>query len=109
MVVRMTKHIKDWFMQGDRRTENRIVEKITLAGLVLTMFIQVGTGVWWASRITTVVDYQSIWITEHKIEAKTIPVLENRVCILEDNVNRLIIKLDKVIDTYQKGNIDLKK
>ena len=87
-------------MQGDRRTENRVVEKATLIGIVVTLFFQVGACVWWASKTNTILEYQSVWIAEHRVESKMIPVLEKRVCVLEDSLSKLVVKLDKIIDGY---------
>lgn len=85
----------------------RIMERVTLFGVVLTMFIQVSAGVWWASRITTVQDMHTLWIADHKIASKNYPVLEQRIITLEDAIKQTCVKLerlsDNVINHEKKG------
>lgn len=77
--------------------QERIGERITLAGLVLALTIQVGASIWWASNITAVQDQHTIWIATHSKQQENYPSLVTRIEALEKSMGRLVDKLEDLI------------
>lgn len=95
-------------IQQDRRIGD-IMQRITLAGVVLTMLIQISAGIWWASEINTITKSHDKWIKENSPVVMSIAVLDKRVCNLEENTNRLIVKLDIIAELITNERIERAK
>lgn len=71
---------------------------IAILSLTFMLFVQACTGIWWASRITTVQDSHSAWIMNHQTQQQDYPVLINRV---EGNTES-ITKLGELMKDFLK-------
>lgn len=71
---------------------------IAFLSLMFMLFVQASAGIWWASKLTAVQAQHTEWIMITEKQQKDYPVLVNRVAQMENQMDRLIIKLDALID-----------
>ena len=75
-----------------------LIERLTMAGIACTLFLQVCASIWWAGNMNSQVGQHTHWITEHSKQQVEYPALVQRVENLEQSMDRLVIKLEDLID-----------
>ena len=79
-----------------------IIERLTMAGIACTLFLQVCASIWWAGSTDARVDNIETQVAIHKEQQKDYPAIINRVETVERAITNLVMKLEDLIDLMHK-------